>query len=155
MLKKLFEENEKLSLKCFAEALGLGYQPTLKQSKKPIANEVYDPKATNYEALEAYVAKKLGEDYEAIINDIDWAEVVANKAVARNSSLLKDTKDINIGDKVYLRIDKTTPFVVIYTTSTHVVIMKEGTEEPISWSWNTFFFKGPQKEPRVATEEEM
>lgn len=138
----------KISLRAFAKALELSYQPLLKASKKPIAGETYDPDAINYDAIYEYVAKRIDKDFDIL--RVDWSQYVSKRG--REGSTLKTPDQINIGDLVYLRIDKETPYEIIYTTSTHVVLMKQGTEEPIAWSWNTFFFKGPKSEPRTSEE---
>lgn len=141
-LKNLFTTYENLSLRRVAEALELSYPMMLKASKKPITGVPYNPEDVNYEAIAEMLNK-----HEKTLEDIDWEEY--NTARQRSSIVAKDVAQFHVGDKVYLRTNATTPYEIIYMTDTHIVIMLEGTSQPIAWSYNTFFFKGPSSQPRA------
>lgn len=141
--KELFETYENLTLRNFSNTVGLNYHMVLKNSKKPIAGQIYDPDVVNYDSIDLMVEKK-GIDLESF----DWVEINSN--LTRSSgTVVKDMSEFNVGDKVYLRNNKTTPYNIIYKTETHIVIMLEGTTVPQSWNWSTFGFHGPSKTPRV------
>ena len=70
----------------------------------------------------------------------------------RGVQLTKNMDAFQVGQKVYLREDNTTPFEICYKTDTHIVIMKEGTTEPRAWSHATFLMKGPVFEPRTVSD---
>ena len=145
-LRAAMESHPNASLRKLALATEVAYGWLLKKSKEPISGVPYDPEAVNYEAVAAVFAKK-GID----LSLLDWDAL--NEATVRAGSLL--TKDMNafqVGMKVYLREDNTTPFEICYKTDTHIVIMKEGTTEPRAWSHATFLMKGPVFEPRTITE---
>lgn len=149
VMMNVIAEN-RVSLRAFSKALNLSYQPLLKAAHKPIAGQVYDPDAINYDAVYEYVAKRVELDFDIL--RVDWSQYVGQRG--KVGTTFKTPDQINIGDLVYLRTDKTTPYQIIFTTNTHVVLMKVGTEEPIAWGWKTFFFKGPQAEPREEVEAE-
>lgn len=141
-LKDYFEKYPNASLRKLANATNICYGVLLKKSKEPIANEVYDPEATNWDAIEAKLLAK-GCD----IHSLDWEAM--NEGVNRKGGTLqKDIEAFQVGMKVYLRQDNVTPYEILYKTATHVVIMKEGTSEPQAWSNNTFILHGPVFEPR-------
>ena len=142
-LKEAMTAYPNVSLRKLATACELSYGWVLKQAKKPIPGETYDPEAINYEAVQATFVKK-GID----LSTLAWDAL--NEAVVKRGSLLtKDMSAFEVGAKVYLREDNTTPFVVCYKTETHIVIMKEGSTEPRAWSHATFLMKGPVFEPRT------
>lgn len=141
-LQSLFEQYPNASLRKLAAATGVNYGVLLTTSKKPIPGEAYDPEAVNWAALEAkFVAK------EVDLSTLDWEAL--NAGPNRTTTLKKDINAFNVGDKVYLRRDNTTPYEILYKTETHIVIMKEGTSEPQAWSNNTFLINGPVFEPRA------
>lgn len=147
--KYVFETYENVSIRRFADAVGLNYNMLLKASKKPIEGVPYDPTAINYDAIDAMVAKK-----EINLDEIDW-EVVDEKPLRNSTATLsKNIDDFNVGAQVYLRDDNETPYEILYKTETHIVIMKVGTQEPRSLSHSTFFFKGPSFEKRTVKVEE-
>lgn len=132
-----------ISIRTLAAATGLPYQSMLKKARKPIPGEIYDPDDTNYDELADYINEHL-PDWD--IKAVDWEQFTKRKGCP--GSNLKDPSEIKVGDKLWLRIDHEVPYEIIYTTATHVVLMKEGTEEPLAWNWKTFFFKGPRREKR-------
>lgn len=144
-LKDLFEQYPNASLRKLAIATELNYGILLKKSKEPIPGEAYDPETINWAAVEEKLLAK-GVDWGAL----DWDALNAGPN-RKGGSLQKDISAFQIGDKVYLRKDNTTPYEVLYKTETHVVIMKVGTSEPQAWANNTFLLNGPQYEPRTIT----
>lgn len=147
-LKIQFELHKGVSLRKVAQAIGLNYQTMLKASKQPIVGQLYNPDELNFNAVAQYIAKR-DEAVEAF-KEIDWLAMDGAQQ-GRQSQLSKDINDpmFDVGKQVYLRINPTVPYNIIFKTGTHIVLMLEGTEEPISWSHSTFFFKGPQAEPRT------
>lgn len=152
-LRAALEKYPNVSLRKLAQAAEISYGWILKNSKKPVAGETYDPDAINYEAVVAVFTKR-----NIDLASLDW-ETLNEASLRKGSIVCKDMGSFAIGQKVYLREDNTTPFEICYMTDTHIVIMKEGTTEPRAWSHSTFLLKGPSFEPRttgtdVATETE-
>ena len=146
-LREAMEKYPNVSLRKLAIACELSYGWILKRSKEPVAGMPYDPDYVNYEAAAQTFAKK-GIDLAAI----DWEAL--NEATVRNGTQLTKNMDaFNVGGKVYLREDNTTPFEICYKTDTHIVIMKVGTTEPRAWSHATFLMKGPVFEPRTVSQD--
>lgn len=155
-LKEQFELHKNVSLRKVAQAIGLNYQTMLKASKQPIVGQPYNPDELNYGAVAQYIAKH--DDAVGAFEEIDWPAMDASAQAGRQAQLSKDINDpmFEVGKQVYLRTNPTVPYNIIFKTGTHIVLMLEGTEEPISWSHSTFFFKGPQAEPRtVKIEKEL
>lgn len=145
-LQEKFEKYPNVSLRKLAPAVGVNYGLLLKKSKEPVKGQVYDPEAINWEAI-AEVCSKILERRRNYAN-IDWEEL--NKGPARKgASLIKDMEKFKVGDKVYLRRNNDTPYEIVYKTETHVVLLLEGTQEPIAWSNSTFLINGPVFEPRA------
>lgn len=142
-LKDYFEKYPNASLRKLAAATNINYGVLLKKSKDPIPGEAYDPEATNWKALEDKLASK-GVDWATL----DWDALNAGPN-RKGTTLQKDINAFNVGDKVYLRRDNTTPYEIVYKTETHIVIMKVGTSEPQAWANNTFLINGPVFEPRA------
>ena len=150
-LKDYFEKYPNASLRKLAVATDSTYGLMLKYSKQPIVGEAYDPDATNWPAVEAYLTKR-----GVNLSEVDWEAL--NNVTVRSGSIVKNADSWAVGDKVYIRKNATTPYTILYKTQTHVVIMLEGSSEPMAWAWNTFFLNGPQTTPRaekVATEVEQ
>lgn len=141
MLREKIEMYPNVSLRKLAEAINVSYPTILKASKKPVAGMPYDPTVWNFDALDELVAKK-----EVNLDDLDWE---AMNTKASKATLIKDTSAFNVGDKVYLRKHATIPYNIIYKTETHIVLLLEGTQEPIAWNLNTFMLQGPSFNPRV------
>lgn len=145
-LQEKFEKYPNVSLRKLAPAVGVNYGLLLKKSKEPVKGQVYDPEAINWEAI-AEVCSKILERRRNYAN-IDWEEL--NKGPARKgASLIKDMEKFPVGSKVYLRRNNDTPYEIVYKTETHVVLLLEGTQEPIAWSNSTFLINGPVFEPRA------
>ena len=142
-LKALLEKYPNVSLRKLTVACEISYGWILKCSKKPIAGQPYDPEATNYQAVAETFAKR-GIDLETL----DW-EALNVETIRNGVGLSKDMSMFEVGKKVYLREDNEKPFEILYKTETHIVIMKEGSTEPRSWSHATFLMKGPAFQPRA------
>lgn len=141
MLKSLMNQYPNVSLRKLSEVAGISYPTILKASKKPIAGVAYNPDEVNYDALDQLFAKR-----DIDVSSFDWETLNEKKSKA---TLCKDPSQFNVGSLVYLRKHPTTPYEIIYKTETHIVIMLQGTQEPQSWSLNTFMLNGPSFEPRV------
>lgn len=148
-LKIQFELHKNVSLRRVAQAIGLNYQTMLKASKQPVVGQPYNPDELNFDAVAQYITKR--DDAVEAFKEINWLEMDSSAQQGRQSQLSKDINDpmFDVGKQVYLRINPTVPYNIIFKTGTHIVLMLEGTEEPVSWSHNTFFFKGPQATPRT------
>lgn len=142
-LQALFEKYPNASLRKLAAATEINYGVLLKKSKDPIPGEAYDPEAINWKALEDKLTAK-GVDW----NTLDWEALNAGPN-RKGTSLQKDIDAFKVGDKVYLRRNNTTPYEILYKTETHVVLMLEGTSEPMAWANNTFLINGPVFQPRT------
>ncbi len=142
-LQALFEKYPNASLRKLAAATEINYGVLLKKSKDPIPGEAYDPEAINWQALEDKLIAK-GVDWTAL----DWEALNAGPN-RKGTSLQKDIDAFKVGDKVYLRRNNTTPYEIVYKTETHVVLMLEGTSEPMAWANNTFLINGPVFQPRT------
>lgn len=142
-LQAMFEAYPNASIRKLAAATNINYGILLKKSKEPIAGQAYDPEAINWQALEAKLSSK----------NVDWTVLdwdAMNQGPARQGAALqKDISAYNVGDKVYLRKNNTTPYTIVYKTETHIVIMLDGTTEPQALAHNTFILYGPASEPRA------
>lgn len=145
-LQAAMEAHPNVSLRKLALACECSYGWIMKKSKEPIVGEAYDPNSINYVAVAATFAKK-GID----LSKVDW-DALNEASIKNGTQLTKNMDAFEVGGKVYLREDNTTPFIICYKTETHIVIMKEGTTEPRAWSHGTFLMKGPVFEPRAVTE---
>ena len=142
-LQALFEKYPNASLRKLAAATEINYGVLLKKSKDPIPGEAYDPEAINWQSLEDKLTAK-GVDW----NTLDWEALNAGPN-RKGTALQKDIDAFKVGDKVYLRRNNTTPYEILYKTDTHVVLMLEGTSEPMAWANNTFLINGPVFQPRT------
>lgn len=142
-LQSLFERYPNASIRKLAAATEINYGVLLKKSKDPIPGEAYDPEATNWAAVEAKLTAK-GIDW----TQLDWEALNAGPN-RKGTALQKDIDAFNVGDKVYLRRNNTTPYEILYKTATHVVVMLEGSTEPQAWANNTFLLNGPVFQPRA------
>lgn len=145
-LKENFEKHPNATIRKFAHATEMNYMGLLNASRKPVVGEAYDPDAKNYNAMAELIVKN-GVD----VAGIDWAALEQNNR-ASTATLIKDMDKFNVGDKVYIRRNPTTPYEIVYKTATHIVLLLEGATEPIAWQHSTFLFNGPQFEPRKAAE---
>ena len=148
-LNEYFETYKNASIRKLAIATNSTYTIMLKKSKQPIVGEAYDPEKVNWTAVEEYLTKK-NIDW----TKLDWDEINKERS-HRGSQLIKDMTQFEVGMKVYLRRDNTTPYEILYKTETHIVLMKVDTTEPQSWSNSTFLLNGPVFQPRsVETKED-
>lgn len=148
-LRDYMEKYPNASLRKLAKVSNINYGVLLTLSKRPIEGEVYNPEATNWGLLD-----KKFKDKEVDYTTFDWEELNAGPT-RHGATLQKDISAFNVGDKVYLRRDNTTPYEILYKTETHVVIMKVGTSEPQAWANNTFLINGPVFEPRAQKSEKV
>ena len=143
-LKQMFEAYPNVSIRKLASTTGINYGILLKLSKQPIPGVPYDPEAINYAAVEEKLVKK----------QVDWTALDWDSMnVGRTTNLSKSVDDFKVGDEVYLRRNNEVPYVIVYKTESHVVIMLKGTSEPQAWSNNTFMLAGPAFEPRASKTE--
>ena len=147
-LKEYFEEYPNASLRKLAAATNINYGIMLKKSKEPVAGEAYDPEAINWAAVEAKLASKKVDFHE-----LDW-DALNEGPNRKGSTLVKDMDAFQVGMKVYLRRNNETPYEIVYKTATHVVLMLEGSSEPMAWSNNTFLINGPVFSPRAVRNED-
>lgn len=145
-LKENFEKHPNATIRKVAHALEMNYMGLLNASRKPIVGEAYDPDAKNYTAMAELIVKN-----DVDVAGIDWAALEQNNR-ASTATLIKDMDKFNVGDKVYIRRNPATPYEIVYKTATHIVLLLEGSTEPIAWQHSTFLFNGPQFEPRKAVE---
>lgn len=144
-LKKGFEANPNATVRKLANSCSIkNYMGLLNASRKPVAGMTYDPDALNYDAM-ANVLLRNGVDAA----NIDWAEVAA-ETQRTPGTVVKDLSAFEVGMKVYLRREPTTPYTIVYKTETHIVLLLEGSTEPLAWKNTTFLFNGPQFTPREA-----
>jgi hypothetical protein len=147
-LKENFEKHPNATIRKFAHALEMNYMGLLNASRKPVVGEAYDLEAKNYNAMAELIAKN-GVD----VAGVNWEELeTINRA--STATLIKDMDKFTVGSKVYIRRNPTTPYEIVYKTETHIVLLLEGSTEPIAWKHSTFLFNGPQFEPRKAAEVE-
>ena len=141
-VKNLLENHETVSLRKLALATDTTYTLLLKASKKPQTGVAYNPEAVNYEEVANYFNRR-----KIALSDLDWESL--SEVAQRDSKVVKDMGQFEVGKKVYLRKYPATPYEIIYKTETHIVIMLEGSTEPQSWSHKTFLLNGPQFTPRA------
>lgn len=142
-LRDYFEQYPNASIRKLAAATGINYGIMLKKSKEPIPGEAYDPEAINWQALEQKLAAK-----NIDFTQLNWDAM--NEGPNRKGATLQKSVDaFNVGDEVYLRRNNAVPYVVLYKTETHIVIMLKGSTEPMAWAHNTFMLNGPAFEPRA------
>lgn len=126
----------------------INYGILLKKSKEPVVGQMYDPEAINWAAVEQKLIEKgyTPDDYFGF----DWEELNAASTRGHAATLSKNMDDFNVGGKVYLRRNATVPYEIVYKTDTHIVLMLEGSSEPMAWAHNTFLLNGPTFEPRAS-----
>lgn len=143
-LQTYMEKYENVSIRKLSTETGVNYGILLKLSKQPIPGQIYNPEAINYAAVEEKLTKK-----NVNLEELDWESM----NVGRTATPSKSVDDFKVGDEVYLRKNNEVPYVIVYKTETHVVIMLKGTSEPQAWSNNTFMLNGPAFEPRASKTE--
>lgn len=143
-IQTLFEQYPNVSLRRLAVAADVTYTLLLKASKTPIEGIPYSAGAINFSAVAKFFDRR-----NIKIADLDWEALNSISINRKDGKVVKDMTQWNVGDKVYLRKNPTTPYNIVYKTETHIVIMLEGTTEPQAWVHNTFLLNGPQREPRA------
>jgi hypothetical protein len=110
----LEEAMKTVSLRQIALVTGANYNSLLKASKAPKAGEMYDPDALNYDAIQAVIVRKIGqEEYEKI----DWATLEETTGTVAPVNLVEV-----VGDIVSMR-GSTEKYTVVIKTATHIVLM--------------------------------
>lgn len=127
---------ENLSLRKLAMYLEVNYNMLLKAGKQPKAGEVYNPELLNYDAIEAYLRKKMGDAFD----DIDWDEAAECTIQTRT----KESITWEVGAKLKIRGDESV-YQVMIVTETHICIMSVEGTQPRVFSWNTFEHQTPKK----------
>lgn len=135
-IKEAFETYENLSIRKISESLNVNYNMMLKAGKQPRPGEIYNPELLNYTAIEVYLRKKLGDEYD----DVDWEEIAAASVATRT----REKIEYHEGDTLTIRQDEHT-YKVLFTTPTHIVIMAVDGTQPRVFSWNTFDHQTPRK----------
>lgn len=148
-LQSYFTMYPNASIRKLAAATNINYGIMLKKSKEPVVGETYDPERINWKALEEKLTAK-GIDW----NKLDWDEMNSERS-HKGATLCKDMEQFEVGKKVYLRKNNDVPYEIVYKTDTHIVIMLEGSSEPLAWSHNTFLINGPVFERRATKTEEV
>lgn len=146
-VSNLLGQYPNVSLRKLALATETTYTLLLKASKTPVVGQPYDPDFVNYEKIAEYFNRR-----EIDLLKLDWNSL--NSETKRAGTVVKDMSQFQVGSKVYIRKNPTVPYEIVYMTGTHVVLLLEGSTEPLSWSYNTFLLNGPQFQPREAKEVE-
>lgn len=145
-LSEIFAAHENLSLRKIAQTTAVNYNMLLKAGKQPKAGEVYNPDLLNYDAIEAYLRKKLKEQYDSL----NWEEI----AESSMKPLVTAKPEYTAGSRLKIRQDDNV-YKVMIVTETHVCIMAENGTQPRVFSWATFEHQGPKmmpaEEPAKAT----
>lgn len=141
-VQALLEQYANVSLRKIALATDTTYTLLLKASKKPQVGVAFDPDAINFEEIANYFNRR-----KILLNDLDWNAL--NEVAQKDTKIVKDMDQFEVGKDVYLRKYPATPYHIVYKTETHIVIMLDGTTEPQSWSHSTFLLNGPQFTPRA------
>lgn len=117
-LRSLMTSHSNVSLAKLAEAVNAPYAAVRAKAKSPVEGQPYDPNATNFEAIEAYLLKR---DSELVLADLPWETM--NVKAERQTKVLKDSAiDFSVGKSYYLRYFKQV-WTIVYATETHVCMM--------------------------------
>lgn len=141
-VESLLAQHESVSLRKLAIATDTTYTLLLKASKKPLVGTPYDPTQVNYQEIASYFNRR-----KIALDELDWVSL--EETTQRSGNVIKDVSKFEVGQKVYLRKHATTPYTILVKTETHIVVMLDGTTEPLSWSHNTFLLYGPQLTARA------
>lgn len=112
--QELLEKFENLSMRGIAAALELSASRLVKLQHAPVAGQVYDPTAINFEALNEYINKRRTPEQ---IDAIEWQEF---EKVAREAKEY-DLSVFTIGSKVTFKNDDK-EYIVVYATPTHIAL---------------------------------
>lgn len=142
-LQNVMEANKKLSLRKIAQATEVSYLTLLKASKAPVEGEVYDPNVVNYQAIEAKLIEKMGQEaFEAY----DWESLVD-----MDMNIKVELSGFEQGDLITLKnpgyskkYTAETVYTIILMTETHVVLMPNDSTEPRVLSNGTLKICGPR-----------
>lgn len=146
-IRALMEKYPNVSLRRLSQVLNVNYGAILKGSKAPIVGQPYNPEDTNWDQIATEFAKRNANFLEDNTT-FDWTELNAQSSKV-TVGVQKSLDEFNVGDKVYIRKHPTTPYIIVWKTSTHIVIQLEGTTEPQCWAHGTLLLNGPTKTPRT------
>lgn len=144
MLKEQFESYENLSIAKVAEATKVSYAMLVAKSRQPVEGQVYDANVRNYDAMEAFLAKK-----EIDLTTIDW-KAIAETATATKAAKAK-IQDFEVGDQYMVKYFKKVA-TVVYVTKEYVCILLDGSEQPKVLAYSTFNSCGITKVEAAVTE---
>lgn len=137
------------TIKAFAAAMDVPYQRLRSVSKQPEPNQVYDPAAFNYAAIERFITRRLNPDDENCYSNL---EEVIERAVeldkefayhdgkrrasganvitlANGETVAARRHEFNVGDFTKYKKGDGKLFEVVYTTETNVILKdKDGPE---------------------------
>ena len=130
-IKELFAQEENISLRKLAQAADVSYQMLLKAAKNPVAGEVYDAQAINYDEVEKLLTKH-EFDFESI-------DVSVLKKEAQSKAL--KFEDIDIKAQYTIR-NSDDVWEVAYITS-EMICLKTG-ETLRAMSITTFLHQTPK-----------
>lgn len=133
-LEQIMNQNQKLSLRRICEETGACYQYCLKASKKPIANQVYDPSAFNYDEVETLLRKKVD------IDTIDWTAIADS---VKTAEPVNQPEEFQVGITFQLRNDEDL-YEVVWTTDTHIVFQSVNDTQPRVMNYGTFLHQSPR-----------
>lgn len=134
-IKELQTKYPKLSLKKICDTTNLCYQYLLKASKKPIANEAYDPTSINYDEMNKIVNSK-----KVDLDSYDWEQIVST---IRTFEPINKIEDFELEDEFKIRGSEDF-YKVIYKTSTHIVFQNINDTQPRVMNWETFLHQSPR-----------
>lgn len=146
MLKHLFDTYPNVSLSRFADAVEAPYAAIRAKAKQPIEGQVFDPTATNYEAIMTYLLKR---SPELDVAALDWDKL--NAKSERVTKVLKEsTIDFSVGKTYWLRYFKSN-WTIVYETETHLCLMPKDTNstQPKVMAKTTFIACGVKPEQPV------
>lgn len=146
MLRHLFDTHLHVSLSRFADAVDAPYAAIRAKAKQPIEGQVFDPTATNYEAIMSYLLKR---SPELNVAALDWDKL--NAKSERVTKVLKEsTIDFSVGKTYWLRYFKSN-WTIVYETETHLCLMPKDTNstQPKVMAKTTFIACGVKPEQPV------
>ena len=139
-----------ISIRQLALHTKLTYGLLLKESKRPVADTIYDPDMINYDALDAYLTRRNAwpsvEDLETLAS--------SERTSRGRSTIERSPDDYPTGTQVTIfeqykrknevETDEERVFEVVFSTSVDVVLQLVGTQQLACKSWTTFFSQRPK-----------
>lgn len=130
-LKAGFESSD-VSLRGFCEFTGLTYQVILRESKKPIVGEIYNPENVNYLQMSQSILSKYPK-----FESVDFNLIKVKKAASQSNITF------NVGDQVEFRNFKG-KYEILMKTIDHVVFVEINGTKPRVMNNDTFDHQGPR-----------